>query len=126
MDNRILNLTQHMATQDQLDAGVVEPWLEEDNSKEFIQNYLTFQIIPTKEDMIERAKLLADIAIAHKVDKVMIGGAPFFMSILEMVLKANNITPLYAFSIRETIVESMVDGSVIKKNVFKHIGFVEV
>ena len=48
------------------------------------------------------------------------------MSSLEKHLKINNIQPMYAFSVRESIEVVNDDGSVTKKNVFKHIGFVEV
>ena len=55
----------------------------------------------------------------------MIGGAPFFMSALERALLDVGITPLYAFSIRESVEKAAEDGTVTKINVFKHVGFVE-
>ena len=57
----------------------------------------------------------------------MIGGAPYFMSTLEKKLKEYGIKPLYSFSKR--IVEESEDkdtGEVVKKTIFKHLGFVEV
>jgi hypothetical protein len=58
-------------------------------------------------------------------DAAMIGGAPFFMSTLEKTLKEYGIKPLYAFSKRESVEENE-NGIIIKKSIFKHIGFVEV
>ena len=79
--------------------------------------------------MEKRARELAWLAEAYRsegITKVMIGGAPYFMSTLEKVLKEHGFTPLYAFSKRESIEEKMPDGSVKKVQVFRHIGFVEV
>ena len=56
----------------------------------------------------------------------MIGGAPFFMGILEQELKKQGIKPVYAFSQRESVDKEMADGSVQKVAVFKHLGFYEV
>ncbi len=56
---------------------------------------------------------------------VMIGGAPWLMAPLEANLKLNGIKVLYAYS--ERVSEEVVneDGSVSKRNVFKHLGFYE-
>jgi len=56
----------------------------------------------------------------------MIGGAPFLMSALEDALVIAGITPLYAFSVRESVEAEQADGSVRKVAVFRHLGFVEV
>jgi len=119
MEN-ILNLTQHNATQSQIEAGVFEP-----QEKETIKSMLTFDEIPTIEDMIKRAEYLSVMAITYGVDKVLIGGAPFFMSILERELKRHDLTPVYSFSKRVSK-EIEYDKKVEKINVFEHIGFVEV
>ena len=42
----------------------------------------------------------------------------------EWALEAG-IKPLYAFSVRESVESTEPDGSVIKRNVFRHMGFVE-
>ena len=118
---RIINLTQHMATADQSEEGVFEP-----QNKATVQQLLTFEDLPTKEDIKARAEALAQIAEAENASKAMVGGAPYLMGALENALKERAIKPLYAFSIRESIEEILPTGEVIKKNVFRHLGFVEV
>jgi len=122
----ILNLTQHTATQDQLDGGVVEP---DARDKADIQRLLTFDVQPTSAEIDYRARALINIAANQgegpTVDAVMLGGAPFLMAALhERALEAG-IKPLYAFSVRESFESVEPDGSVIKRNVFRHLGFVE-
>jgi hypothetical protein len=39
-------------------------------------------------------------------------------------LRAADITPLYAFSVRESVEQALADGSVRKVNVFRHAGFI--
>lgn len=121
---KILNLTQHEATEEQKQAGVIEP-----ENKKRIQELLTFDSVPSKEQMELRARELALIAkqelgIASKA--VMVGGAPYFMSTLERVLKQEGFQVCYAFSKRECVEERQSDGSVVKKTLFRHIGFVWV
>lgn len=119
--SEIINLTQHKATAEQLEAGVVEP-----AEKAAVQAILTFDAIPSVEEIQQRALLLAAIAVQSGCKKAMIGGAPFFMSALESALKAQGIAPVYAFSQRESVESIQSDGSVVKTNMFKHVGFVEV
>ena len=118
---KIINLTQHASTPDQVLDGVVEP-----ENKGAVQSALTFDVIPTGDEMSERAELLARIAAESGYKKAMIGGAPFFMSTLERELRAAGITPLYAFSVRDSVEKHDENGVVIKSNVFRHIGFVDV
>lgn len=115
----ILNLTQHVASNEQISEGVYEP----DNKKE-VQHLLTFNSLPTEGDLKKNAMLLARIAREEKATHAMIGGAPFFMSSLEEALRNVNIIPLYAFSVRESVEEVLEDGSTRKVNVFRHKGFV--
>jgi hypothetical protein len=120
---RIANLTQHKPTTEQIKAGV-EHLSEKENE---IKTLLTFENIPTIEEMEDRAERLAKIVKEEGVyDATMIGGAPYFMSILEKKLKEYGIKPLYSFSKREVIEETNENGEVIKKSIFKHIGFIEV
>lgn len=121
MNDRILNLTQHFATADQVKVGVEEPV-----HKDRIQSLLNFVEIPTEMGMKSRAEKLAYYAAEDGYDKAMIGGAPYFMSHLEKALKAKGIIPVYAFSARISTECEQADGSVRKVNVFKHIGFYEV
>ena len=121
MNDKILNLTQHMATPDQIKAGVHEPV-----HKDRIQSLLNFAEIPTEMGMRSRAEKLAYYASQDGYGKAMIGGAPYFMSHLEKALKAKGIIPVYAFSARESQEVEQAYGSVRKINVFKHLGFYEV
>lgn len=118
---RIINLTQHGSTADQSAQGVFEP-----REKANVQQLLTFETLPSREEIRARAESLAEIAEEEGVSSAMIGGAPYLMGALENALKGRGIQPLYAFSVRESIEETLPTGEVIKKNVFRHLGFVEV
>lgn len=123
--NTIINLTQHNATPEQTAAGVIEP-----ADKKMIQRLLTFEELPSAEDMESRADLLAlmvtNMEMGGGSRKVLLGGAPFFMSFLEKALKKAGHQPVYAFSKRESVDQVLEDGTVRKTAVFKHLGFVEV
>ena len=125
----ILNLTQHAPTADQVAAGVVN--LPEDLHNRLVQ-MLTFQDIPSPEEIRGRAMDIAELAAEWfntagrgPDHQVMIGGAPYLMGRLEHSLYWWGINPLYAFSIRESIEENLPDGRVVKRNVFRHSGFVQ-
>ena len=113
---RILNLTQHLATPEQVEAGVVEP-----ADKALVQQLLTFDELPSIEEIQRRSVKLLDICRGYTY--VMLGGAPYLMGTLEGVLIDHVITPVYAYSKRVSV-EQVVDGVVTKSTVFKHIGFV--
>jgi len=115
---KIINLTQHDASPEQIMAGVVE--LPE-RTWEIVRRALTFDTLPTANEIMGRALTIAGI-VEHKegIDAAMIGGAPFLMPQLETELRHIGITPLYAFSQREAVEENGV-----KKSVFRHLGFVE-
>ena len=114
----IVNLTQHFSTPDQQ--------CKEPTNKKLVQELLTFTEIPSVEEMEYRANKLVEIVYFEQVEYAMIGGAPFFMSILENALINNNIIPLYAFSTIEPIKTQDDDGNLVKTSVFKHIGWVRV
>ena len=130
----ILNLTQHTATQEQKAQLVVEPRM----CKDKIRELLTFEEIPSKEEIEARASELARIAASEAsfyagetdnriwITRVLIGGAPYLMSALEKALREMGFQPVYAFSKRESVEQPQPDGSVKKTAVFRHIGFVEV
>jgi len=125
MSQIILNLTQHSATPEQIASGVRNPGSEKDRQE--IVKLLTFDEPPTIEEMTDRAEGLAKMARdEYRVASAMIGGAPFFMGVLETALKNHGIAPVYAFSKRESVDQKLEDGTVIKVSVFKHVGFVEV
>ncbi len=119
MENLIVNLTQHSASVEQIDSGVVEP-----QNKQEVQSLLTFNTLPSVEEISARAAALAEIAVAEGYSKAMLGGAPFLMGPLELALKLKGIEPLYAFSARESIDETLPDGSVKKVAIFRHLGWV--
>jgi hypothetical protein len=130
----ILNLTQHVATDEQTAQLVVEPRM----CKTEIRELLTFEEIPSKEEIEVRANKLAEIAVSEAsmyagdtdnevwITRVMLGGAPYLMGALEKAVRECGFTPVYAFSKRESVDQPQPDGSVKKIQVFRHIGFVEV
>ena len=119
----IVNLTQHEASAEQLDAGVFN--LDggdyfEGGAGYALKQALTFDSLPTPEEIEQRADQIAALAIGTGATIAMIGGAPYLMSALERALKASGIRPVYAFSER---VSSEKDG--VKTSTFRHLGFVE-
>lgn len=119
VEGKLINLTQHAASAEQLAAGVVEP-----TDKARVQELLTFEGLPSGDEILARAKALAAVAADGGADAAMIGGAPYLMASLEWALKQRGITPLYAFSVRESTEQVLPDGTVRKVAVFKHLGFV--
>jgi len=119
----IANLTQHEASAEQLDAGVFN--LEggdcfEGGAGYALKQALTFDSLPTPEEIEQRADQIAALAIGTGATIAMIGGAPYLMSALERALKASGIRPVYAFTERVSTEE---DG--VKTSTFRHVGFVE-
>ncbi len=118
----ILNLTQHAGTPDQ---GVIEP-----KNKAAIQAALTFETLPTMADIRDRASVIAGLVAQESIDQgvdfdaAMIGGAPFLMASLEDALKNDGVTPLYAFSVRQSSDTVLPDGTVKKTAVFRHGGII--
>lgn len=134
----IINLTQHVATEEQRENGVVE--INDKALKKVLVDALNFYKQPTRQDIEVTAKMIAKIADTYLVyltkagieidkskreAKAMIGGAPYLMSALENYLEEAGITPVYAYSKRVSEELHLEDGSVQKVNVFKHIGFIE-
>lgn len=119
----ILNLTQHHATDEQSAVGVFQLTGE---AREQLVALLTFNTLPSKEEVRERARQIANLAVreAGWVSEAMIGGALFLMAPLERELEDRNISVRYAFSQRESVEHLAEDGSVVKTNVFRHKGFV--
>lgn len=118
----ILNLTQHTATPEQLAVGVVD--LPTHERRSHLQGLLTFAGLPSRDEVEQRAKMIARLAEDGPCERAMIGGAPYLMAPLERALLAIGITPVYAFSVRDTAEERQPDGSVRKVNVFRHAGWV--
>ena len=123
----ILNLTQHQASTEQVEAGVVD--LTGADLDE-LKRLLTFVDLPREGEPEERARAIADIARRASVavaegEEVfgMIGGAMWLMAPLEKALANAGIAPVYAFSVRESVEETLPDGSIKKTAVFRHKGF---
>lgn len=117
---RILNLTQHTATSEQVQDGVIEP-----ADKAEVQRLLTFEEVPLRHELRQRAYALARIALNAGYEYAMIGGAPYFMATLENALKHTGVQPLYSFTKREAVEKAGEDGEVVKTAVFRHVGFYE-
>ena len=116
----IVNLTQHEVTEDQYKDGVFDV---DQFDKYLIRKYLTFDEIPTVEEMEERAFWMAKIAYKYSY-LAMIGGAPYFMPYLIKELEKLGIEAVYSFTKRVSVDSIGESGEVVKKSVFKHIGFV--
>lgn len=119
----IVNLTQHVATDEQVEEGVVGL---SDESMSYVRRLLTFNDIPCIAEIRARAEALAEVAAECYADAAMIGGAPYLMGALEGALRQRAIKPLYAFSVRESQELTEPDGSVRKVTVFRYRGWVEV
>jgi hypothetical protein len=121
---KMINLTQHTATPDQLAAGVIE--LNAEDKAKLIK-LITFDKIEdtTESELVERARQVGKLLIDYDVDAAMCGGAPFFTAILERKLKRLKVDVYYAFSERASVEEAQPDGSIKKVAVFKHKGFVK-
>ena len=124
---KVLNLTQHAATADQIAVGVYDLSVED---RKTLSNLLTFDDLPSVADLEARAAKIADFA-AYRVEPddvddcwVMVGCASWFAGWLESALRQEGITPLHAFSRREAVDVKQPDGSTIKTAVFRHVGFV--
>lgn len=129
---KILNLTQHQPTPEQVSAGVTQPNQE-------AQKLLNFQGLYPHSLVVERSKqlvALAEVLYAQAEDEaelgddlpgsVMIGGLPALMPPLESGLLKAGFGVCYAISDRVSEEQAQPDGSVRKALVFKHIGFCEV
>ena len=120
----IINLTQHAPTVEQIREGVVS---FDGEALEALKKALTFDDLPQKLEITRRAVAIAEMAADAGFgpgDGAMIGGAPYLMSALEQALTEREIRPLYSFSVRESIEQTLPDGCVKKTHIFRHLGFV--
>lgn len=118
----ILNLTQHIATPEQVEQGVLD--LSGPQHQELVQ-LLTFEELPDMEEIVARARLIARLAAKAGANRAMVGGAPFLMESLTGALQMLGIETLFAFSKRESVDHVQPDGSVKKVAVFRHAGWIE-
>lgn len=141
--SRVFNLTQHAASAEQLTPGplpatwgnptpglgVVVDLPEE--SRKILAQLLTFDTLPSEKDLGVRAHevldLVRDVLLEIGFDTIteepifMIGGAPFFLTLLAQVLEDGlGARCVYAFSQRVSV--ESADG--VKTSVFKHLGYV--
>lgn len=142
-DDRIaVNLTQHNATPEQAAPAapgairVVEAEkltarspeaaqaLKEIGGTQGIRRLITFDSLPTENEMQERAERLAGLAETLEARHAMIGGAPYFQPVLEEALERHHVEPVYAFSRREQSLVQHPDGTETIVNVFRHLGMV--
>jgi hypothetical protein len=122
-NNLILNLTQHSATDAQIDAGVVNVT---DADLVTLKKALTFDEPPTRLELIRRRKAIMKIASSYNCQSVMLGGAPYLCTELDLNFSLDGYTVLYSFSKRISIEFTDSDtGEVTKTNVFQHIGWVK-
>jgi hypothetical protein len=117
----MLNLTQHQGTKEQVADGLLEPSAE---TKRMVQELLTFNFPPSRQQILISAKLLTQIAKESGCEYALIGGASYLMAPLEKELRFARIVPVYSFTERVSS-ESLVDGKVIKTNSFVHIQWIE-
>lgn len=117
----IINLTQHAATPEQTGEGVQD--LHAD-ARTALVAALTFDALPEPGEIASRARAIAALAVEAGATRAMIGGAPYLMGSLAATLKIRGITPLYSFTRRESVEETLPDGSVRKMAVFRHVGWV--
>ena len=117
---KIVNITQHNATPEQVAEGVIDV-----KEVKKIKELLTFVNLPSLEEMVKRSTEIKKLVVLteHPFDGVMLGGAPFFMRILEE--EFSNTKIFYAFSVRESI-EKEIDGKIVKNSIFKHQGLIHV
>ena len=119
--SKIVNLTQHPATPEQVEAGVFDL---KGADLAWLKNLLNFDAPPSEFDLANDAISIAAIADRTGARTAMLGGAPFLMAPLESKLIEFGLDPVYAFSRRESVETVREDGTVVKTAIFKHVGFV--
>lgn len=118
---KIINLTQHVATNEQVDQGVFDlPPTEQQELKKL----LTFNTVPDYQEISRRAVAIGDLVepFFKNGDKFMVGGAPYLMQPLWLLLDQRfSAEVLYAFTKRISV-EDPETG--VKTSAFKHAGWV--
>lgn len=122
---KIMNLTQHLATAEQVAAGVMDLPAEQ---RAALVAALTVDDLPDYNEIVRRSEAVRDIALAAGAGRyapVLIGGAPWMMETLSHVLRRAALRPVFAFSRRESSETVQPDGSIRKMAIFRHAGFVD-
>ncbi|MBF0332959.1 MAG: hypothetical protein HQL40_04825 [Alphaproteobacteria bacterium] len=119
----IVNLTQHVPTPSQFEAGVIDP---PEEARRDLLALLDFTDPPTPAEIVRRADRIAAIAAASGCGQAMVGGAMFLMPALCNALRRRGIEPLCGFSRRRSQEHARPDGVVEKTILFEHEAFVAV
>lgn len=129
---RVINLTQHPFTQDQLtefkSAGVKDENIIDTNDE--IKALITFSGDIDAEVIRDRANKVRDYVKKFRdydnkvIGYALTGGAPFFQTAVNTACSLNGFLPIASYSERVSIEAVQADGSVVKQNVFKHKGFI--
>lgn len=119
----MLNLTQHQATPEQIEAGVVD--LPADLREE-LASLLTFDEPPSFLELEFRANKIARLLCDYdsSFDRAMIGGAPYLMGPLVRALGEFGVLCFYSFTKRESVETTDAHGNVRKTSVFRHVAFI--
>ena len=121
----IPNLTQHLATKEQVSDGVVDFTPE---GRKFLCELLTFATPPSRIEIVSRCesivRLLRMNADCEDFDFVMIGGAPYLMGPLQCLLEAEGWEVCFSFTERISVEEVLPDGRTTKTSQFRHVGWV--
>lgn len=119
---KIYNLTQHELTEEQKKDGIIELPAA---LSERVRSLLTFETLPTRAEIEERAQQLAELAAGEGAEGAMLGGVPFLMSALQNALQQRSIRTFFAFSRRRCTEVHTADGNVEKRCLFCYEGLVE-
>ena len=124
MKKRIVNLTQHTFSAEQL----ADLWARGVEIIEFPfdKGLITFDTCPSVDELRARAREVADVAKDYNPTHAMIGGAPYFMPFLEEALWEHVIVSTYAFTERRAVETGNANGSVTKTSVFCHGGWIKL
>lgn len=115
----VVNLTQHLSTTEQQAEGVFDL---SGKDRDRLVELLTFSAQYTKADLEKSADAIVELVKAVDCHRVMIGGLPAFMPVLEATLVKAGIAVGYARSERVSVDQAMPDGSVRKVATFRHCG----
>ena len=118
--DKIVNLTQHSSTETQAEQGVIEP-----PDKEYVKSLITFEDIPTLQDLRKRANLLVEICREMNMQFALIAGAHWWLIVLEHHLRIHGITPLQSFSKRVSFEHTNENGTVHMVKTFVHAGWIQ-
>lgn len=103
---KYVNLTTYLASNAQREMGVIDI---DGNVVAALTELLSFPYVPLPGEMLEKANVIASIAInlcqKEGTKSVLINAKSFFLPTLVSALQQNGITPYYTFAQRSTKVE---------------------